>query len=125
MPHAALLVAVVDDEPDVRRALERLLASVGMDVEAYGSGAAFLDSLRDHVPDCVVLDLHMPELSGYDVQEQLVGRHLAVPVVVITGHDTPVARSRALGGGARAYLCKPVDDRALLAAITGAITAHS
>lgn len=113
----ALLVAVVDDEPGVRRALQRLLASVGIRVEEYGSGAAFLASLDDHAPDCVVLDLHMPEVSGYDVQAALARRDAGTPIVVITGHDTPIARARAIGAGASAYLCKPVDEEALLGAI--------
>ena len=117
-----LLVAVVDDEPDVRRALQRLLRSAGFDVETYASGAAFLESIADHKPDCLVLDLHMPALSGFDVQTELAARRAGVPVVVITGHDTPAARSRTLGAGARAYLCKPVDDEALLGAIAEAAT---
>ena len=116
----ALLVAVVDDEPAVRCALERLLSSVGMRVEPYESGAAFLASLDDHQPDCVVLDLHMPGLSGFDVQQAVAHREHAVPIVVITGHDTPTARARAIGAGASSYLCKPVDDEALLSAIVGA-----
>lgn len=113
----ALLVAVVDDEPGVRRALQRLLTSVGIRVEEYGSGATFLASLDDHSPDCVVLDLHMPEVSGYEVQAAVARREPRPPVVVITGHDTPTTRARAISGGASAYLCKPVDDEALLGAI--------
>jgi FixJ family two-component response regulator len=119
----ALVVAVVDDEPDVRRALQRLLASVGIRVEEYGSGASFLASLAHHAPDCVVLDLHMPELSGFDVQAVLARQEHPTPIVVITGHDTPTARARVLGAGAAAYLCKPVDDEALLGAIVRATTA--
>jgi DNA-binding response OmpR family regulator len=68
-----------------------------------------------------VLDLHMPEMSGFDVQGALVVAHAAVPVVIITGHDTPESRARALQLGAKAYLCKPVNDEALLAAIGTAI----
>ena len=117
----ALLVAVVDDEPGVRRALQRLLASVGMRVEDYGSGAAFLASLADHAPDCVVLDLHMPGVSGYDMQVALAHQHPPLPVVVITGHDTAAARARALDAGARADLCKPVDEEMLLGAIVAAM----
>ena len=65
----------------------------------------------------MVLDLHMPGMSGFEVQDALAVAHAAVPVVVITGHDTPESRTRALRLGARAYLCKPVDDEALLSAI--------
>ena len=115
------LLAVVDDDDDVRVALRRLVSSAGFAVETYASGAAFLHSMDDHEPDCVVLDLHMPEMSGFDVQGALALAHAGVPVVIITGHDTPEARTRALRLGAKAYLCKPVDDNALLSAIVAAI----
>lgn len=121
MGSEALLLAVVDNDADVRVALTRLVSSAGFAVETYASGAAFLQSVDDHEPDCLVLDLHMPEMSGFDVQGALAGGHAALPVVVITGHDTPESRLRALGLGAKAYLCKPVDDETLLAAISGAI----
>src|SRR6266568_2696387 len=115
------LVAIVDDDLDVRRALRRLIGSAGFAVETFASGAEFLKSLDDHEPACVVLDLHMPELSGFEVQTQVTQTHAEVPVVIVTGHDTPASRARSLGGGAVAYLCKPVDDETLLAAINAAI----
>ena len=115
------LLAVVDDDADVRVALTRLVSSAGFAVETFASGAEFLRSLDDHEPDCVVLDLHMPEMSGFDVQGALASSHAAVPVIVITGHDTPESRARAIQLGAKVYLCKPIDDEALLAAIGTAI----
>lgn len=121
MGRDARLLAVVDDDVDVRVALTRLVSSAGFAVETFASGADFLRSIDDHEPDCLVLDLHMPEMSGFDVQGALADRHAAVPVVVITGHDTPESRARAVQLGASAYLCKPVDDNALLAAIGIAI----
>ena len=117
----ALLLAVVDNDADVRVALSRLVSSAGFEVETFASGAEFLHSIEDHEPDCLVLDLHMPEMSGFDVQDALAIAHVAVPVVVITGHDTPESRRRALRLGAKAYLCKPVNDEALLAAIGAAV----
>ena len=125
MPTDAPLLAVVDDDADVRVALTRLVASAGFAVETYASGAEFLRSVEDHEPDCVVLDLHMPQVSGFDVQGALAGAHAAVPVVVITGHDTPESRARAVRLGAKGYLCKPVNDEALLAAIGTAIGGQS
>lgn len=115
------LIAVVDDDPFVLKALGRLLRSSGLAVETFPSGAEFLQSVDDHEPDCVVLDLHMPDASGFEVQARLSATHAVVPVVVITGHDTPEARSRALGRGAKSYLCKPVDEATLLKAINAAI----
>ncbi len=119
------LLAVVDDDADVRVALTRLVASAGFAVEAFASGAAFLRSIENHEPDCVVLDLHMPDMSGFDVQGALANGHAALPVVVITGHDTPESRARAIQLGAKVYLCKPVNDQALLAAIDTAISGVS
>jgi len=118
------LLAVVDDDEDVRTALTRLVSSAGFAVETFPSGAEFLRSLKDHEPDCVVLDLHMPEMSGFDVQGALANAHPAVPVVVITGHDTSESRARAIQLGAKGYLCKPVSDDVLLDAIELAIGGH-
>ena len=115
------LLAVVDDDADVRVALARLVSSAGFVVETFASGAEFLRSVRDHEPDCVVLDLHMLEMSGFDVQGALSKGHPAVPIVVMTGHDTPESRARAVRMGAKVYLCKPINDEALLAAIDDAI----
>ena len=114
-------IAVVDDEEPVRKALQRLLRSAGMDVETFPSGAEFLDSLLTSEPDCLVLDLHMPGVNGFEVQTRLAKSGTRLPVVVITGHDTPEAQARSLAGGASAYLLKPIDDRVLLAAIAAAI----
>ena len=72
--------------------------------------------------DCIVLDLHMPQTTGFDVQVRLVQSGRSVPVVIITGDDTPETRSRALALGASGYLCKPIDEAALLAAIESAIS---
>jgi FixJ family two-component response regulator len=115
------LIAVVDDEESIRRALDRLLRSAGLAVETFASGAEFLRSVLDHRPACVVLDLHMPELSGLDVQLFLARDRMQVPVVMITGHETPEARARLMSRGATACLRKPVDDKLLLAAIDDAI----
>ena len=125
MPTPPPVVAVVDDEESVRRALERLLRSAGFAVETFPTGAEFLLSLPEHRPACLVLDLHMPELSGLDVQMLIEREHFNVPIVVITGHDTPEVRARVMGRGAKAYLRKPVDDKLLLAAISDAIGATS
>lgn len=115
------LIAVVDDEEPVRTALKRLLRSANFEVETFPAGTEFLESLKIHRPDCVVLDLHMPFVSGFSVQTCLVEAGDGLPVIIITGHDTPETRERALAGGALAYLRKPVDDQTLLDAIKSAI----
>ena len=121
----APLLAVVDDDADVRVALTRLVSSAGFAVETFASGAEFLKSVDDHEPACVVLDLHMPEINGFDIQIALARDHPRIPVVVITGHDTAENRARARRFGARSYLCKPVDGDALLAAIDDALDSRA
>lgn len=111
------LIAVVDDEEPIRKALKRLLRASGMAVEAFPSGAEFLESLASHQPDCVVLDLHMPHTNGFEVQAWLAEHSLALPVVVITGHDSTETRDRAMAGRPVAYLRKPMNDQTLLDAI--------
>ena len=104
MSKARPLVAVVDDEKPVRIAVERLLRSANFDVETFPSGVEFLESLKTHRPDCVVLDLHMPQIDGFTVQSRLTEANTGLAIIVITGHDTTEARDRALAGGASAYL---------------------
>jgi FixJ family two-component response regulator len=111
------LVAVVDDEESVRRALERLFRSAGLETETFPSGGAMLEDLARREPDCVVLDLHMPGMSGFELQGLLAQRSRRIPVVVLTAQDTPETFARAMEGGASAYLRKPVDGDALLAAV--------
>jgi FixJ family two-component response regulator len=117
MEKSRLRVAVIDDDESVRKALKRLLRAVNLDADAFASGREFLDSVASHVPDCVVLDLHMPGMSGLDVQGQLEREDLRIPIVVITGYDEPQARAQCPAAGAAAFLRKPLDDEVLLAAI--------
>jgi len=111
-------VAVVDDEEAIRKALMRLLRSVGLSAETFASGPEFLQSLDTRLPDCVLLDLHMPQMDGFNVQASLARKCAALPVIIFTGHDVPNARERAMAGGASAFLRKPVLDRILLDAIS-------
>lgn len=117
------LIAVVDDEASVRRSLARLLRAAGMRVVTFASGVEFLNTYREHPIDCVVLDLHMAGVGGFDVQASLVRAGKWLPMIVMTGRDTPEARARALAGGFAAFLLKPVDERVLLDAISRAIAA--
>jgi FixJ family two-component response regulator len=111
------LIAIVDDEEAVCKALRRLMRSAGYVVETYNSGADFLESLDSDLPLCVILDLHMPGTTGFDVLDRLASEGMRIPAIVVTGHDSEDAQSRVLATGA-AYLRKPVDDRSLLDAIT-------
>jgi FixJ family two-component response regulator len=110
-------IAVVDDEAPVRKALQRLLRSFGMQVHVFPSGREFLDAIETLAIDCVVLDLHMPGVNGFEVQSAIATSGKKLPVVVVTGHDTPETRARVLTAGAAAYLLKPIDEQVLLGAI--------
>jgi len=116
-----MVVAIVDDEEPVRHALKRLMISAGFGVKAYASGADFLASLASSRPHCVILDLHMPVMSGFEVQAKLRQSNPEVPVVVITGNDTSESHGRALAEGAASYLRKPVDDQELIDAVESAV----
>src|SRR5271170_5604798 len=106
MTRRSLLVAVVDDEESIRKALKRLLRSAGMDTEAFASGRDFLDYVKNlgqsRKPDCLVLDLHLPGLTGKDVQRCMKQAGFSLPTIVITGHDQPGVREELLGTGAAA-----------------------
>ena len=112
-------IAVVDDEEPVRKALQRLLRAAGLEAEGYASGKEFLAAERR--PDCVVLDLHMPVMSGQALLTQIRRMSARLPVVVITAHDTAETRDECIAAGAAAYLRKPLDDRLLLNAISVAL----
>jgi FixJ family two-component response regulator len=117
-----LRVAVVDDEASVRTSLRRLLSAFDLNAETFASGQEFLDSLPERSPDCLVLDLQMPGLSGLEVQRRLAADGVRVPTIIITADDAPETRERCLSAGTAAYLCKPFDDRTLLAMVTRLVT---
>jgi FixJ family two-component response regulator len=116
-----LLVAIVDDEEPVRKALRRLFLASGIDVETFASGDEFLESVKMHRPDCAVIDLHLPGLTGLEVQQRLAGGGVRLPTIIITGHDQSGTAERVLAAGASAYLRKPLDEERLLAAIESAV----
>lgn len=111
------LVAVIDDEVEMRTALARLLRGHGFRVALFASGADFFSSAEINQLDCVVLDLNMPGMSGFEILRELKSREPRLPVAILTAHDQPGNRSRACAGGASDYLLKPVDQSALFAAI--------
>lgn len=114
-------VAIVDDEEPIRKALKRLLRASGLEAEGYASGAAFLENSAQRRPDCVVLDLHMPGMSGLQLLRQIKSSGERLSIVVITAHDEPETREQCLAAGAKAYLRKPLDERMLLNAISAAL----
>jgi len=118
-------VAIVDDEEPVRKALKRLLRASGLDAESYASGKDFLEASALREPDCVLLDLHMPRMSGLHVLRALQAARRALPVVIITAHDAPETREQCLAAGATAYLRKPFEECELIDTITAALVART
>jgi FixJ family two-component response regulator len=119
--HADLCIAVVDDEAPVRAMLGRVLRIADYEVAAFGSGEEFLASLAARVPACVVLDVHMPGLNGFEVEARLRAAHRDVPVVFITASDDPSLDQTARQAGCCTLLRKPFTSNQLLDAIEAAL----
>jgi FixJ family two-component response regulator len=112
------VIAVVDDEESVRKAVVRVLQAAGFAARAFASGAEFLKNWHFDRPDCLVLDLQMPGLSGREVQESLRMAGAQFPIVIITAHDSPSLREECMNAGAIAYLSKPLDIRTLIETVS-------
>jgi len=115
------MIAVVDDDRAVAKAVQRLLHASGLNAIAFTSGAAFLESLTSAAPDCVVLDLVMPEPDGLTVQARLKAAGVTAPVIFLSASQAPDHRRRALAAGAFAFLEKAVEEDVLLKVIASAL----
>jgi two-component system response regulator FixJ len=120
-PRTAALIAIVDDDAAVRRALGRVMRGAGYAVEVHASGQALLDSLAHATPDCILLDVNMPGLDGFDVHSELSQRGYSIPVIFITANQEPRMKHRAASVGAAAFIDKPVESAVLLEAIAAAL----
>ena len=105
----------------MRRSLETLLRSVGLDVRPFSSAQEFMQAKRPDVPGCLVLDVRLPGMSGLSFQEELAKTGVALPVIFVTGHGDVPMTVRAMKAGAAEFLTKPFDDQVLLDAIHAAI----
>jgi len=110
----AVKIGVVDDDLDVRNSFVELLTSKGWKVVAYERGCDFLQHVRQDAPHCVLLDLHLPDMSGLDVQAELAASGIDVPLIFVSGSVRPQERRRAIAQGAVAILAKPVDAHRLI-----------
>lgn len=117
-------VFVIDDEPDVRDSLARLLRSDGWRVLAFGSAREFLDALDPLALGCILLDVNMPGMSGPELHEALQARHVGLPIIYLTGRSSVPISVQAMKRGALDFLEKPVDADALLPAIRSAVERH-
>jgi FixJ family two-component response regulator len=126
-PARRIAVAIVDDEEVIRVSLRRLCEALGFSPTAYASGQEFIESLDQGVPrpDCLLLDAHMPQMTGLELQQHLVGRGVRLPIVVYSADDAPEARARYFAAGVAEYLRKPAGADELLGAIQRAMTVAS
>jgi FixJ family two-component response regulator len=125
MAHFSGVIAVVDDDPAVLKALARLLGTRSFVVRTFHSGQQFLASLGQGLPDCLIVDLQMPEMTGLELQQNLRRNGVRIPTIIITAHDEADMRERCAAAGAMAYLAKPVQDVSLFAAIDAAEEARN
>jgi FixJ family two-component response regulator len=117
----AVIVAVIDDDPSIRRSLSRLLRSAGYGVETYSSVREFLERGNYARLACLVLDVRMPGQTGLDLQQVLTAAGHDIPIVFITGHGDIPMSAQAMEAGAVAFLAKPFDDGTFFKAVQRAL----
>jgi len=117
MPDSSPTVLVIDDDADLRASIGRLLRSIGLDVQLFGSISDFLKSNPPDCPTCLVLDVRLPEKSGLDFQRELAAANRELPIIFITGHGDIPMSVQAMKGGAIEFLTKPFRDQDLIDAI--------
>src|SRR5271169_4395800 len=117
MPDAKPTVLVIDDDPNLRASIARLLRSLDMDTQSFASISDFVKSDPPDAPTCLVLDVRLPGQSGLDLQRQLAAAHRELPIIFITGHGDIPMTVQAMKGGAIEFLTKPFRDQDLIDAI--------
>jgi FixJ family two-component response regulator len=122
MTEASRWIAIVDDDPSVLKALTRLLRGRAFHAKAYRSAQEFLATLPDGLPECLIVDLQMPEMTGLELHQHLTRRGIQIPTIIITAHGDIGVRERCESAGAIAFLSKPLQDTSLFAAIDDAST---
>ena len=115
------MVFVVDDDPSICEAVKRLIGSVGLRVETFGSTREFLAAKRPDAPACLVLDVRLPDVSGLEFQRELADANVQIPIIFITGHADIPMTVRAMKAGAVEFLTKPFRGQELLDAVQEAI----
>ena len=115
------IVFVIDDDPLTRGSLSSLFRSVGLSVKAFASATELLENPLPVVPSCLVLDVRLPRVSGFELQAELGRLGIEIPIIFITGHaDVPMS-VKAMKDGAVDFLTKPFRDQEILDAVTGAL----
>jgi FixJ family two-component response regulator len=115
------VISVVDDDESVRQSLGGLMRSVGFGVKVFSSAEEFLNSDDPRKTNCLILDVRMPGMDGFELQRRLEAGQYEIPVIFITAHGDEDLRQRALIAGAVDYLLKPFSEEALLSAVQAAL----
>jgi CheY-like chemotaxis protein len=118
-------VYILDDDVSVREAVGSLIRSVGLKVRTFASAQEFLTSLRKERPSCLVLDVQLPDINGFELQQELATKDIQIPIIFLTGHGDIPMSVRAIKAGALEFLTKPFEDEYLLEAIRNAIARQS
>jgi FixJ family two-component response regulator len=119
------IVFVVDDDPSIRKSLDRLIRSVGLAVETFATAQEFIEHHPQKGPSCLVLDVKMPGINGLELQEKLLSQEYAMPIVFISGHGDIPMTVKAIKKGAVNFLSKPFDEKDLLDAVHEALQRDS
>ena len=113
----APMITIVDDDASVARALRRLVGSAGYIVETFASAQEFLGSMPSSRTACLVLDIYLDGMNGFELQEQMKADRLSIPIIFMTAHDDATTRERIKRSDTAGYLVKPFDGQVLLDAI--------
>jgi FixJ family two-component response regulator len=119
--HNSRLVAIVDDDQSVQRSLQDLIESDGLSALCFSSAEQFLDSEARSKVACLIADIRMPGMSGFELQAKLKAERCRVPVIFITAHGDAEMRTLAMGDGAVEFLTKPFNDAVLLEVVHAAL----
>ncbi|QEL26958.1 response regulator (plasmid) [Bosea sp. F3-2] len=117
----SVTIAIVEDDDGVRTSLVSLIRSLGYEVRSYGSAPAFLNDREVGDPDCMITDIQMPQMTGDQLQAELIAAGRRFPMIFMTAFSTEATRNRVMAAGASAYLDKPVDGDTIARCLAAAL----
>jgi FixJ family two-component response regulator len=119
------VISIIDDDPSVREATQSLIRSLGYDAQVFASAEEYLQSERLTDSSCLITDLHMPGMSGTDLQDRLIADGYQIPIIFVTAYYEDRIRDRVMDAGAFGFLRKPFNDESLIACLDRALNASS
>lgn len=119
------VISIIDDDPSVREATQSLIRSLGYDAQAFASAEEYLQSDRVNDSSCLITDLHMPGMSGTDLQDRLIAEGYQIPMIFVTAYYEDRVRDRVMDAGAFGFLRKPFNDESLIACLDRALNSSS